>query len=123
MDSHIELGNMDSYRDWGHSKDYVRAMHLIINHDKADDFVVSTGETRSVRDLCKISFSYLNLNYEDYLKINPIYMRPEELPYLKGDCSKLKSTFNWAPEYTFESMIGEMIDHWMDVLNNKKSYR
>jgi GDPmannose 4,6-dehydratase len=119
----IELGNMDSYRDWGHSKDYVKAMHMILNHHTADDFVVSTGETRSVRDLCKISFSYLGLNYEDYLKINPIYLRPEELPYLKGDCSKLKETFNWKPEYTFESMVLEMIDHWMDVLQGKKSYR
>ena len=123
IDSHLELGNMDSYRDWGHSKDYVRAMHMILNHETPDDFVVATGETRSVRDLCKISFYHLNLNYEDYLKINPVYLRPEELPYLKGDCSKLKQTFDWKPEYTFDSMIIEMIDHWMDVLQGKKSYR
>jgi GDPmannose 4,6-dehydratase len=123
IDSHLELGNMDSYRDWGHSKDYVRAMHMILNHKAADDFVVATGETRSVRDLCKVSFSHLNLNYEDYLKINPVYLRPEELPYLKGDCSKLKQTFDWKPQYTFDSMIIEMIDHWMDVLQGKKSYR
>lgn len=123
IDSHLELGNMDSYRDWGHSKDYVRAMHMILNHETPDDFVVATGETRSVRDLCKISFSHLNLNYEDYLKINPVYLRPEELPYLKGDCSKLKQTFDWKPEYTFDSMIIEMIDHWMDILQGKKSYR
>jgi GDPmannose 4,6-dehydratase len=123
IDSHLELGNMDSYRDWGHSKDYVRAMHMILNHEIPDDFVVATGETRSVRDLCKICFSYLNLNYEDYLKINPVYLRPEELPYLKGDCSKLKQTFDWKPQYTFDSMIIEMIDHWMDVLQGKKSYR
>jgi GDPmannose 4,6-dehydratase len=123
IDSHLELGNMDSYRDWGHSKDYVRAMHMILNHETPDDFVVATGETRSVRDLCKISFSHLNLNYEDYLKINPVYLRPEELPYLKGDCSKLKQTFDWEPEYTFDSMIIEMIDHWMDILQGKKSYR
>ena len=123
IDSHLELGNMDSYRDWGHSKDYVKAMHMILNHETPDDFVVATGETRSVRDLCKICFSHLNLNYEDYLKINPVYLRPEELPYLKGDCSKLKQTFDWKPEYTFDSMIIEMIDHWMDVLQGKKSYR
>ena len=123
IDSHLELGNMDSYRDWGHSKDYVRAMYMILNHKTPDDFVVATGETRSVRDLCEISFSYLGLNYEDYLKINPVYLRPEELPYLRGDCSKLKQTFDWKPDYTFNSMISEMIDHWMDTLQGKKSYR
>jgi GDPmannose 4,6-dehydratase len=119
----LELGNIDSYRDWGHSKDYVRAMHMIVNHSTADDFVVSTGETRSVRDMCKIAFDYVNLNYEDYVVINPIYYRPEELPYLRGDASKLKSTFNWSPQYTFESMLVEMVDHWMDVLQNKPSTR
>ena len=96
---------------------------MILNHKTPDDFVVATGETRSVRDLCEISFSYLGLNYEDYLKINPVYLRPEELPYLRGDCSKLKQTFDWKPDYTFNSMISEMIDHWMDTLQGKKSYR
>ena len=117
----LELGNMDSYRDWGHAKDYVRAMHMIINHSTADDFVVATGETRSVRDMCKIAFGHVNLNYEDHVVINPIYYRPEELPYLRGDASKLKSTFNWSPQYTFETMLVEMVDHWMDVLQNKPS--
>jgi len=119
----LELGNIDSYRDWGHSKDYVRAMHMIINHPTADDFVVATGETRSVRDMCKISFDHVNLNYEDYVVINPIYYRPEELPYLRGDASKLKSTFNWSPQYSFETMLVEMVDHWMDILQNKPSTR
>lgn len=119
----LELGNMDSYRDWGHSKDYVRAMHMILNHSTADDFVVATGETRSVRDMCKIAFDYVNLNYKDYVVINPIYYRPEELPYLRGDASKLKSTFNWKPQYTFETMLIEMVDHWMDILQNKPSNR
>lgn len=119
----LELGNMDSYRDWGHSKDYVRAMHMILNHSTADDFVVATGETRSVRDMCKIAFGCVNLNYEDHVVTNPIYYRPEELPYLRGDASKLKSTFNWTPQYTFETMLVEMVDHWMDVLQNKPSIR
>jgi len=119
----LEMGNMDSYRDWGHSKDYVRAMHKIINHTSADDFVVATGETHSVREMCDVVFKYLDLNYQDYIVQNPKFLRPEELPYLKGDPSKLKSTFDWAPTYTFEEMMHEMCDHWMDVLQGKKSLR
>jgi len=110
----LELGNMDSYRDWGHSKDYTRAMLQIINHDTPDDFVVSTGETHSVRDLCEVVFSYLDMDYKDYVVQNPKYMRAEELKYLKGDCSKTKRVLGWKPEYTFESMMHEMADYWMD---------
>jgi len=113
----LELGNMDSYRDWGHSKDYTRGMIDIINHNVADDFVLSTGETHSVRDLVDVVFSHLDLNWEDYVVQNPKYMRPEELKYLKGDCTKAKETFGWEPEYTFESMMHEMVDYWMNSLN------
>jgi len=119
----LELGNMDSYRDWGHSKDYVRAMHSIINHDTADDFVVSTMETHSVRDMCDLVFNYLDLDYNDYIVQNPKFMRPEELPYLKGDSTKIRETLGWNPDYTFESMMYEMCDHWMDVLQGIRSVR
>jgi GDPmannose 4,6-dehydratase len=119
----LELGNMDSYRDWGHSKDYVRAMHAMLNHDVADDFVVSTMETHSVREMCELVFKYLDLDYKDYIEQNPKFMRPEELPYLKGDSTKIRETLKWKPEYTFESMMHEMCDHWMDVLQGKESLR
>lgn len=119
----LELGNMDSYRDWGHSKDYVRAMHAILNHDTADDFVVSTMETHSVREMCELVFSYLDLNYKDYIVQNPKFMRAEELPYLKGDSTKIRKSLGWKPEYTFEMLMHEMCDHWMDVLRGKKSSR
>lgn len=108
----LELGNMDSFRDWGHSKDYVKAMHLIINHNVADDFVVATGQTHSVREMTNYVFLKLGLDYEEFVTQNPIFLRPEELPYLKGDSSKLRSTLNWAPEYTFEMLMDEMIDFW-----------
>ena len=111
----LELGNLDAYRDWGHSKDYVRAMHMIVNHEVADDFVVATGETRSVRDMCKYVFEALELNYEEYVVQNQKHLRPEELPYLKGDSTKIRTTLGWKPEYTFESMMDEMIDHWMKI--------
>ena len=111
----LELGNMDAYRDWGHSKDYVKAMNMIVNHTEPDDFVVSTGETRSVRDMCEHVFKRCGLNYRDYVKQNPKFLRAEELKYLKGDCTKIKETLGWKPEYTFESMMDEMVDHWMKV--------
>ena len=119
----LELGNMDSYRDWGHSKDYVKAMHAILNHDEADDFVVSTMETHSVREMCELVFKYLDLDYKDYIVQNPKFMRPEELPYLKGDSTKIRETLGWKPDYTFEAMMHEMCDHWMDVLQGKESLR
>lgn len=119
----LELGNMDSYRDWGHSKDYVRAMHAMLNHDVADDFVVSTMETHSVREMCELVFNYLDLDYRDYIVQNPKFMRPEELPYLKGDSTKIRETLGWEPKYNFESMMHEMCDHWMDVLQGKESLR
>jgi len=119
----LELGNMDSYRDWGHSKDYVRAMHAMLNHDTPDDFVVSTMETHSVREMCELVFKYLDLDYKDYISQNPKFMRPEELPYLKGDSTKIRETLGWVPEYTFESMMHEMCDHWMDVLQGNESLR
>jgi len=107
----LELGNLDSYRDWGHSKDYVRAMHMIVNHDTPEEFIVSTGQTHSVRDLCEIVFSKLGMDYRDYVVQNPKYLRPEELKYLKGDSSKARKILGWTPEYTFETMLEEMIEN------------
>lgn len=112
----LELGNLDSCRDWGHSYDYVRAIHAIVNHATARDWVVATGETRSVRDLCELTFRSLGMNYLDYVVQDPKFMRPEELRYLKGDSSDIRNILNWKPKYNFESMIEEMIDHWMTVL-------
>ena len=112
LENKLELGNMDSYRDWGHSKDYVKAMHMIISHSTPEEFIVATGETHSVRDLCETVFSKLDLDYRKYIVQNPKYMRPEELKYLKGDPSKAKNILGWEPEYTFSSMIDEMIERW-----------
>jgi GDPmannose 4,6-dehydratase len=111
----LALGNIDSYRDWGHSKDYVRAMHLIMNHTEPDDFVVATGVTNSVGDMCNYVFSKLGLDYKDYVTQDPLFMRAEELKYLRGDATKLRNTFGWEPEYTFETLMDEMIEHWLKV--------
>jgi GDPmannose 4,6-dehydratase len=114
----LELGNMDAYRDWGHSYDYVRAMHLILQQDKPGDWVVATGETRSVRDMCEYVFSKLGLDYNQYVIQNQKFLRPEELPYLKGDSTKIRTELGWKPTYTFESMMDEMIEHWLNIYTN-----
>ena len=106
---------MDAYRDWGHSYDYVRAMHLILQQDKPGDWVVATGETRSVRDMCEYVFSKLGLDYNQYVIQNQKFLRPEELPYLKGDSTKIRTELGWKPTYTFESMMDEMIEHWLNI--------
>mgnify|MGYP000722299341 CR=1 FL=1 len=111
----LPLGNLDAFRDWGHSKDYVRAMHMIINHDVPDDFVCATGVTNSVRDMCDYVFTKLGMDYKDYVTQDPRFMRSEELKYLKGDATKLRETFGWEPEYTFETLMDDMIAHWVKV--------
>ena len=112
LQKNLSLGNLDAYRDWGHSKDYVRAMHMIINHTKPDDFVCATGVTNSVGDMCRYVFSKLDMNYKDYVTQDSKYMRAEELKYLKGDSSKLRTVLGWKPKYTFETLMDEMIEHW-----------
>ena len=110
----LVLGNLDSYRDWGHSKDYVKAMHLIINNDTPDDFVVSTMVTHSVRDMVEYVFNELELDHTKYVTQDGKFIRPEELDYLKGDSTKIRETLGWEPEYTFETMLDEMIEYWLN---------
>lgn len=112
----LELGNLDAYRDWGHSKDYVRAMHLILQQPEPDDFVVATGVTHSVREMCEYVFTKLGLDYKDYVIQNQKFLRPEELKYLKGDSSRIRA-LGWEPEYTFETLMDDMIDHWMKIFS------
>ncbi len=118
LQNKLPLGNLDAYRDWGHSKDYVKAMHMILNHTEPDDFVCATGITHSVGDMCDYVFKKLDLNYKDYVTQDPRFMRAEELKYLRGDATKLRETFGWEPEYTFETMMGEMTNHWMKKYTN-----
>ena len=106
------LGNLDATRDWGHAKDYVKCMWLILQQDTPDDFVCATGISHSVRELCEYVFGKLDLDYKDYVGVDQKYMRPEELTDLKGDSSKARWVLDWTHEYTFETMLDEMIDHW-----------
>ena len=116
----LYLGNLDSFRDWGHAKDYIRAMHLILKHNKPDDFVIATGHTRSIRQLCEVVFNNLSLDYKKYVKQQKKFLRPEELKYLKGDSSKARKVLKWKPEISFEQMINEMTDFWMKYYHDKK---
>ena len=111
----LELGNLDSYRDWGHSKDYVRAMHMIVNYPTARDWVVATGTAHSVRELCQYVFNALDLNYEDYVVQNEKFIRPEELKYLCGDSTETQTVLGWKSHYTFETMLNEMIEYWQQL--------
>jgi GDPmannose 4,6-dehydratase len=115
----LKLGNLEATRDWGHAKDYVEAMWLILQQDKSDDFVCSTGISHSVRELCDYVFSSLGLDWKEYVIQDEKFLRPEELHDLKGDCTKLKSTTGWTPQYTFETMLDEMINYWIKYYTNE----
>jgi GDPmannose 4,6-dehydratase len=120
LSNELKLGNLDATRDWGHAKDYVKAMWMILQQDTSDDYVCSTGISHSVQNLCEYTFSKFGLNFKDYVKIDEKFLRPEELHNLKGDSSKLKSITGWSPEYTFESMLDEMLEYWINYYNNIK---
>jgi GDPmannose 4,6-dehydratase len=119
LSTELKLGNLDATRDWGHAKDYVEAMWLILQQEIADDFVCSTGISHSVKELCEYTFSKLGLNYQDWVKLDEKFLRPEELHDLKGDSTKLITITGWKPKYTFEKMIDEMIDYWLNIYKKK----
>lgn len=118
LSKELKLGNLDATRDWGHAKDYVKAMWLILQQDKPDDFVCATGISHSVRELCNYVFTSLGLNYREYVAVDEKFLRPEELHNLKGDPTKLINATGWSHDYTFESMLDEMIQYWLEKLNN-----
>jgi len=109
----LSLGNLNAARDWGHAKDYVEAMWIMLQQEEPDDFVCATGVSHTVLDLVKHVFSRLNLDWTEYVTQDEKYFRPEELDVLKGDSTKLREATGWEPRYTFESMIDEMVDHWV----------
>jgi GDPmannose 4,6-dehydratase len=119
LSNELKLGNLEATRDWGHAKDYVEAMWLILQQENPDDFVCSTGISHSVRDLCEYVFSSLDLNYQDFVTLDEKFLRPEELNDLKGDNTKLCKETGWTPTYTFESMLDEMVEYWMDYYKKK----
>ena len=114
LSDELKLGNLEATRDWGHAKDYVEAMWLMLQDDTPDDYVCATGISHSVKELCDYTFSKLGLDYRKYVKQDQKHFRPEELSDLKGDSSKLRNKLGWNPKYTFEVMIDEMIEYWLN---------
>ncbi|NIA12720.1 MAG: GDP-mannose 4,6-dehydratase [Nitrospiraceae bacterium] len=114
LQSELRLGNLESKRDWGYAKDYVRAMWLMLQQDAPDDYVVSSDETHTVREMCEVAFSHVGLDYLDYVRECPEFFRPAEVHILLGDSSKAREALNWEPEYSFEALIRLMMDEDMD---------
>jgi GDPmannose 4,6-dehydratase len=115
----LELGNLDARRDWGHAKDYVRAMWLMLQQDQPDDYVVGTGVTHSVQDFINCTFKHLDLDPEKYVKINPQFYRPAEVELLCGDASKAQRVLGWKPVVDFEHLVKEMVDSDLERLQSR----
>jgi GDPmannose 4,6-dehydratase len=112
----LYLGNLDAKRDWGYAKDYVEAMWLMLQQEKPDDYVVATGETHAIREFLELAFSYVDLNWEEYVEIDPRYFRPTEVELLLGDPTKAKEKLNWKPSVTFKELVYLMVDADMQAL-------
>jgi GDPmannose 4,6-dehydratase len=121
LSDELVLGNLGAMRDWGHAKDYVKGMWLMLQQDQPDDYVLATGESKSVGDLVNYVFDKLDLDSKKYVKTDAKFERAEELHYLRGDSSKARTKLGWEPEYTFETMLDEMIEYWMTLLTKQNN--
>ncbi|MEM7011036.1 MAG: GDP-mannose 4,6-dehydratase, partial [Verrucomicrobiota bacterium] len=117
LDKELLLGNLDARRDWGHARDYVRAMRLILSAEQPDDFVIGTGETHSVREFCEKAFGRVGLDYQDYVKVDPRFVRNSETVQLVADPSKAAEKLNWKPAVSFQELVEEMVDAEVAQLN------
>ena len=114
----LRLGNLDAKRDWGFAGDYVIAMWLMLQQDEPEDYVIATGATHSVKDLVQIAFDYVNLNWEDYVVVDPKFVRPAEVDLLIGDSTKAGEKLRWKPEVDFRSLIKMMVDADLEKVKN-----
>jgi len=119
--SELRIGNLEAKRDWGHAKDYVRAMHAMLQLPDADDFVIATGKTHSVRQLCELAFAEVDLDYREFVKVDERYYRPAEIDLLVGDASKARRVLGWEPTFTFRDLIKEMVAS--DIRTNDVSHK
>ena len=118
LDKEMRLGNLDAQRDWGYAKDYVRAMWLMLQRDTPDDFVIATGETHSVRELCEVAFGHVGLDFEEFVTIDQAFIRPAEVDLLVGDASKASKDLGWKCETDFETLITMMVDADVEALQH-----
>ena len=121
LTDHLLLGNLDAKRDWGHARDYVQAMYLMLQQDKADDYVIATGITTSIRDLCQLAFGHVGLNYQDHVRTDPRFMRPAEVDVLLGDAGKARQRLGWTAVTPLADMVSEMVD--ADIVRHQARMR
>ncbi|NOQ22378.1 MAG: GDP-mannose 4,6-dehydratase [Candidatus Aegiribacteria sp.] len=119
----LTLGNLDAKRDWGHARDFVRAMHLMLQQPEGNDYVIATGKTHSIRDLLDRAFGRVKLDWKEYVAVDERYFRPTEVDVLMGDASKAEELLGWKPEISFEDMIDEMVDYELAHLDNQLTAR
>ena len=110
LQGRVYLGNLDAVRDWGHAKDYVRAMHLMLQQPRPDDYVIGTGEGHSVRDFCRVAFGHVGLDWEPYVEVDARYFRPTEVEALVADASRARAELGWAPTVSFEELVTSMVE-------------
>ena len=116
----LYLGNLDAKRDWGYAGDYIEAMWMMLQQDKPDDYVVATGETHSVREFLDEVFGYLELDWKDYVEIDPNYFRPTEVDLLLGDAARARKVLGWEPRVSFKDLARMMVDHDMQKAKKEK---
>jgi GDPmannose 4,6-dehydratase len=116
IDEELRLGNLDARRDWGFAGDFVQAMWFMLQQDKPDDFVIATGETRTIREFCQVAFDRAGLDWENYVVIDERFFRPAEVNILLGDAAKASETLGWKPETSFEKMVQLMVDHDLEMV-------
>ncbi|MGA3195224.1 MAG: GDP-mannose 4,6-dehydratase [Terriglobales bacterium] len=117
----LRMGNLDAERDWGFAGDYVRAMWLMLQQEKPDDYVIATGETHSVRRLLEIAFSHVGLDYQKHVEIDPELLRPADVQHLRGDCTKARRVLGWTPEVSFEKLVEMMVDSDLEQASREVS--
>jgi GDPmannose 4,6-dehydratase len=119
LDKELRLGNLDARRDWGYAGDFVRAMWLMLQQDEPEDFVIATGQDRTIRDFCQAAFSHVDLNWEDHVVVDEAFFRPAEVNILLGDPTKAKEKLGWQPEVSLEQMVQMMVDRDMEIVSAK----
>ncbi len=121
LDNELRMGNLDAKRDWGYAGDYVKAMWLMLQQDEPDDYVVGTGSTHSVRELCEVAFDYLGLDWQDHVVVDPRFLRPADVDFLVADAAKAHTRLGWEPTVTFEELIQMMIDADLEALKRENN--
>jgi GDPmannose 4,6-dehydratase len=121
LEKHLALGNLDAKRDWGYAGDYVRAMWLMLQQEKPDDFVIATGETHSVEEFVRFSFEHVDLDYKDYVITDPRFVRPAEVDLLLGDPTYAKEKLNWEPSVSFQQLVEMMVDFDLERIAESQS--